>query len=334
MQTSSPVSRINLGRIIFDRDAGSRIIDPSKKIGSNHILTSMESASKELRRYAIPLEEGPYSDVGGVVARLCGHLVRSSPSGMSYVENVARAVTDDSAFVLNDSTVLSDGLTTAGSVLADEARAGHISLSCTHILEPYMLATSLLRRNGFECYPALAIIGHGEFDPVLAIMGVGDSPFAVLSLSEIPPPMHTIELISDMAMLGATHTMAAENTARLLARRTIAMMQVEGEYPPEEEVHLRVEQMGNSLFECGMHWPQSPFIGRALDYLRMKMTKTYSLLAAASLSAHADEIPQHLMDDQINMFSRGAFYLASGLEIMVKDHIQHRGLMHAVSEVN
>jgi hypothetical protein len=334
MQTSSTTSTINLKRIVFNKDSPSRILDPTKMAGKHHVLTSMESASTELRKYAIPLEEGPYSDMEGVVGRLCGHLVQSSPNGMSYVEKVARAVTDERAFSLNDTTVLSDGLTTAGSVLADDARSGHISLSCTHILEPYMLATSLLRRNGFECYPALAIIGHGEFDPVLAIMGIDDSPFAILSLSEVPPPMHTLELISDMAMLGATHAMAAENIARLLARRTIAMMQLEGEYPSEEEVHLRVEQMGNSLFECGMHWPKSPFIGQALDFLRSKMTKTYSLLAAASLSAHANEIPEHLIEDQINMFSRCAFFLASGLEVMVKDHIEHKAAMHSISEVN
>lgn len=330
MQTTS---RINLRRIVFQKDSPGRILDPAKMAGRHHVMTSMELASGELRKYAIPLEEGPYSDMEGVVGRLCGQILRSSQSAMEYVENVARAVTDESDFSLNDSTVLGITPASAGSILADDARAGHISRSFTHILEPYILATSLLRRNGFESYPALAIIGEGEFDPVLAIMGIEDSPFAVLSLSEAPPPMHTLELISDIAMLGAAHAMAAENTARLLARRTMAMMQIEGEYPSEEEVHLRVAQMGDALFECGIHWPMSPFIGRALDYLKSKMTKTYSLLAAASLSAHADDLPQELIDDQIQMFSRGAFYLASGLEVMVKDHIQHRAL-HLISEVN
>ena len=64
------------------------------------------------------------------------------------------------------------------------------------------------------------------------------------------------------------------------------------------------------------------------------MTNTYSLLAAASLSAHANDIPEHLIEDQINMFSRGAFFLASGLAIMVKDHIEHKAAMHTISEVN
>ncbi len=332
MQTTT--SRINLRRIVFDNKSPSRILDPTKMAGKHHVLTSMDAASEELRKYAIPLEEGPYSDCGGIVGRLCGHILRMSSSRMEFVEKTAEAITDKSSFTMNDSVVLSELPITAGSILGGESREGHLSISFTHILEPYMLATSLLRRNGFECYPALAIIGHEEFEPVLAIMGIEESPFAILSLSQIPPPMHTLELISDMAMLGATHAMAAENTARLLAQRTIAMMQIEGEYPPEDEVHRMVELMGDSLFECGRHWPESPYIGRALDFLKSKMTKTYSLLAAASLRVHADELPEHLIDDQISMFSRGAFYLASGLEIMVKDHMHYRNHLYLTSEVN
>jgi hypothetical protein len=332
MQTTT--STINLKRIVFHKDSPSRILDPTKMAGRHHILTSMDAASEQLRKYSMPLEEGPYSDREGIVGRLCGHILRISSSRLEFVEKMAEAITDESSFSLNTSTVLSETPTTAGTILGDESRAGHISLSFTHILEPYMLATSILRRNGFECYPALAIIGHGEFDPVLAIMGIEDSPFAILSLSQVPPPMHTLEILSDMAMLGATHAMNAENTARLLAQRTIALMQIEGEYPSEEEVHRLVARMGDSLFECGMHWPKSPFIGQALDFLRLKMTETYSLLAAASLRAHADELPEQILDDQITMFSRGAFFLASGLEIMVKDHIRLRTKLYLASEVN
>lgn len=327
-------SRINLRRIISDGEAPGRILEPTKKAGSRHILASLDAASAELRKYSIPLEEGPYSDREGIVGRLCGHIASATPSGIEFVKKTAEAITEGGAFSIDDSTVLSETPLTAGSILGDGARSGRLSLSFTHVLEPYILATSVLRRNGIGCYPALAIIGHGEFEPVLAIMGIGDSPFAVLSLSQVPPPMHTLEIISDTAMLGATHAMAAENTARLLARRTIAMMQLEGEYPPEEEVQRRVAEIGDSLFECGMHWPKSPFIGSALDFLRMKMTHAYSLLAAASLRAHADELPEPLLEEQVSMFSRGAFFLARGLEIMVKDHIEHRAQLYLSCEAN
>jgi hypothetical protein len=327
-------SKINLNRIVFDNNSRSRVLDPTIMAGRHNVLTSMEEACGQLRRYSIPLEEGPYADEEGSAGRLCGSILRMSDGRMAFVEKTAEILTDSSLFSMNDYTVVSELPITAGSILSGESRGGHVSITLTHILEPYMLATSLLRRNGFECYPALAIIGHGEFEPVLAIMGIEDTPFAVLSLSEIPPPMHTLEIISDIAMLGVTHAMAAENTARLLAQRTIAMMQIEGDYPPEEEVQRLVGMMGDSLFECGMHWPGSPYIGRALDFLKSKMTQTYSLLAAASLRAHADDIPEHLMEDQIAMFSRGAFFLASGLEIMVRDQMEHRARLHMLSEVN
>lgn len=329
---SPTTSRVNLTRIVFDKENASGMVDPAKIFQGSHVRQAIGSASRHMVRYSIPLEEGPYSDHRGALGKFCDYIHRLSGSRLSFVKAVAEAISGRGTFVLNDSLVFAELPVTAGTIFAGESRERKDSWVITHKMEPYIVATSLLRREGFESYPALAITGDEEFQPVIVIYGIDDIQFSVLSLSKVPPPMHTLEILSDTAVLGLTHAIEAENIARLLARKTISMMQLEGDYPSEEEVGQYISLMGNSLFECRILWPGSPFIAQAIDLIKSRMTDTYAILAADFLRSRRSAIPEDHLSDHIMLASENAMYLGSGLATMVHEHMERKAEDYLSSE--
>ncbi len=167
-----------------------------------------------------------------------------------------------------------EDLASAGVILSDDRSIvlGNMEMQlCTHLIEPYILAVSALRSNGFDAYPASANLFHPEHgkmtSPVITIIDMEtDSPLTVFSLMRDLPPFSELEIMSDVAVDGVLHAALAENKAKKLAI-DIVERNKSGGVIPRHEIEVRIESIAKQLFFTHSAWPGTKFVSDALTTL-------------------------------------------------------------------
>lgn len=323
----NPTLRINLAKVVFSSGPQARpILDHCRAEGlmCSRLADQLRGAVKELRKGRMGLEEGPYADDQDAVVSFCDWAAMRTVSRIGLIERLIELANDPSAFAYDESIVL-DGPVTAGTILTDRSRrgAGDVTLF-THVMEPFMLAVSVLRRKGIECYPALAIAGDEEFEPVIAALELSqDVPLATISLSRNHPPLHSLDILSDSAVMGIVCAISAENAARKLARSTLSGMMLRGDMPSEGEVDDAVRHMAEELFASHGAWPYNIFIEKALGFLERSMSNAYGLLSTAFLRARRCYMGEHEFKRQIDLLSAESLLLAEGLAKRADAYLKH-----------
>lgn len=326
---SKPVARIKLDGIVFSK--GERCkpmmihrMAPPEGPPPQIARDAME-AVEGLRKGRMDMEKGPYADDADAVQGFCDYVSIDAGTRLALVERVASAINDPGSFGFDDGIVF-DGPLSAGTILTDRRRQapGDVTLF-THLMEPFILAVSVLRRKGIESYPALAIFGDEEFEPVIALVDLlEDAPLATIPLSAAHPPMHSLDLLGDHAIVGVSHAIAAENMARQLARDTLSGMMLRGDLPPEEDVDRAILSISDRLHSSYMEWPQNIFVEKALGFLESTMSRAYALLSTAFLRSRRSEMGQDEFRMQIDLLSIESAYLGKGLAKRAEGYLYHR----------
>lgn len=181
------------------------------------------------------------------------------------------------------SLALPDKLLCAGDIFNQPIRivtnetSGADFVTVTGNLEPLLLAVSALRRHGLRgAYPAMAVdLG---VDPQGQTVEVTAPLIAILDMTkDIPlhtfspfmrehPHMVALDIISDVAMLGATFTILAETRIKRLALEMLFQAKERGRAMDHEEVEHQLGRIADALFQCHINWPNCHLIMGTLDF--------------------------------------------------------------------
>src|SRR5512143_2049178 len=224
-----PVSRLEFGRVLFCPAKEGRWLfahssEPSGHSGLNHHVRLETGNLRALERFhasnlSFSLEAGPYSDRQGLAGGLAERLSERVSSEDELLVRAISFIRDSGFFAFDRSFILNEGLFSAGTALVNPGRVCPVSgseglpIRFAHEMEPYLLASAILRRAGMHAYPALAIShlkGKEEAEPVMAVhFPQAAAPLKTFSLSGTHPPMCELELLGDLAAIGLTHSMLA-----------------------------------------------------------------------------------------------------------------------------
>lgn len=284
---------------------------------SDNFRDKLHEASLELMRHDRKIDEGPYADrfssvewlvdeMHGLAADVAGgkpskeqmmrcvmDVIRPwrSPSFESY--HPRAHVSEKHRFVLNeDANLYITEPVSAGSILSDMER--HVMASTreepfilfANAMEPFFIATSVLRRLGFQAYPALAsatrMDGTIVQSPVMAVVEPADeAPLQTFPLLRGHPCMDSILLIGDDAMEGVAWAVLAQKRVKDLAVEIVG----EDAMHPPSSIHTQLVTVAETLVQCHASWPQSPFIDDVLAYMKGKVTEALDVIGAAALGA-------------------------------------------------
>ncbi|MFH1785525.1 MAG: hypothetical protein ABH842_03770 [Candidatus Micrarchaeota archaeon] len=158
-----------------------------------------------------------------------------------------------------------------------------------HITEPYILAVSVLRHFGYDAYPAQAVVPNNantvRFHPIITVIDQDkEYPLTTFDLLRIHPPMGSIDIISDVAMVGATYAALAEARVRHL---TVEMLRQhkEGRELSMDELTNQLRRIADVLFEAHKRWPGCHYISNALVYAFEDFSNTLFTINHANLQA-------------------------------------------------
>jgi hypothetical protein len=106
----------------------------------------------------------------------------------------------------------------------------------------------------------------------------GDVPSSHLLLPPSDPRGNALdfEILSDVAVLGASYAIQAENLVRVLASRSHHAVRQTGKYLPEEDTERFITRISDVLFESDLHWPGNPFINQVGHSLCSRMDRAYA----------------------------------------------------------
>ncbi|MBD3210448.1 hypothetical protein GF318_03635 [Candidatus Micrarchaeota archaeon] len=270
-----------------------------------------------LRKHSISLEEGPYADRDGLVDELTKEISKGAsgtiqlidraidvlrPFINAEVENAYPRVHESSySFRFNESFgLLPDEPPAAGSILAHEDRyrlnetTGGQDIMIAHMMEPYILAAAVLRRNNLGAYPALAVFdaGQGEqkFSPLMTIVDLGRQvPLTTFALMRAHPPMGSVDVISDRAMTGVLYAIHAEQRVKHLTLEMVERSK-KGEYLTEDEITNQLDRVARCLFDCHRVWPGTHFVSDALVFTSREVGEAAMAMYLGELQAN-----QHLL---------------------------------------
>jgi hypothetical protein len=329
---SQPATRLSFGKVVFSPQRDGKSIfahysDFSDIKGSYFPVELEPRLVKEVRRFhpaamSADMEKGPYADKDGVVEALIRHLSSNVSGEDELIVRLMSLMREERIFAFQRDFATANSLFTAGSVLAEKSRIFYDEdnrsavTAFTHEMEPYLLATSMLRRAGISAYPALAMPGppgdETGHEPVLAVIDT-ERPVVMktFSLMGLHPPMCSLELLSDSAAVGLSHAMLAENRSKNMARDVFEYSR-RGEVFDENDIESIVRDIATDLFACYSSWPESPFIGRGLDSIKNELEE--KLVLAAHLSLGVGSRASSLM----NLW---AGYLASGLKARAESYL-------------
>ncbi len=273
------------------KDKGRKVHSLLKKREENAatIKAQCKKAKEELDKYSISDEEGPYADVDGKIERLAEILDGGNIHGTAehmidilrpldtaereveypreYEYNELRLAVDDSAIYDVD-----DGLVTAGKLLTqiygtvEDDVSGATYSVLGNPLEPLLISVGVLRELGIPAYPAMAQVRIGQERELIptAIIAVlqpeSDEPLITFQLLRSHPVVEAIDVISDVAMFGATYAIKAENEGKKLAGDMLNTLIETDKIIPEDEINERLRKIGEFLYECIIRWEDSPVI--------------------------------------------------------------------------
>ncbi len=266
----------------------------------------IRTAAAELETYGIPHEQGPYADRQGLVARLSREI--SAGSGdreeiiprlrdilRPYIGMEAEAMfprqhfSEQFNFIHNEQYAnVPDELPFAGAILTQQERCtlndetGAASIILTHVMEPYILATAVLRNAGIAAYPALATFVSGNTEmmtPLLSILDLtsDDTPLTTFALTAQHPNLASLILISDTAMTGVMNAIVAETRAKHLCVELVEHSKAGSDMPPEM-MDNQLKRIANALFAAHTLWTGSHFISEALEFMRSQITEALNFI--------------------------------------------------------
>ncbi|MFH1521182.1 MAG: hypothetical protein ABID61_06050 [Candidatus Micrarchaeota archaeon] len=180
------------------------------------------------------------------------------------------------------SLALPDRLMCAGDIftqpirLVEDETSGATFVTVTGNIESLLLAVSALRRHGLSAYPAMAVNLdldlQGQvvevYAPLIAILDMTkDIPLHTFSpFMREHPHMVALDILSDIAMLGATCTTLAETRIKRLALEMRYHAQEFTGVMEDSEIEYQLSRVADALFQCHINWPNSHLILGTLDF--------------------------------------------------------------------
>ncbi|MFZ5501864.1 MAG: hypothetical protein ACOY58_08160, partial [Candidatus Micrarchaeota archaeon] len=253
-------------------------------------------ANAKLEQHALAPEEGPYSENSEAVGRFSEMLLEGLEDGDldGIIDRLIRIhpdITEGFASRYNEDHMAPDELPTAAAMLEqprialDEVTGG-VQFTFCHPLEMYVLAAAVLRRNGYNAFPARAIVPHPELGEtgslLMAIVDMSkEVPLTTFDLYPMHPPAGAIELMSDTAVMGALHAMQAETRVkRFIMDMITTWNESKGKIPDDREgEHL--EGIAMSLFQSARRWDGNRLIPRTTAILQKELVETLPALDPA-----------------------------------------------------
>ncbi|MDD5340402.1 MAG: hypothetical protein PHV13_04075 [Candidatus ainarchaeum sp.] len=318
------VQRLDFGRRLgTDAHGARRPLLSSGVLTDIHITpspgisrASLVSAARELMSHDLELDKGPYADAHGAVAWLLNDvksLIMQAAEGKPTPDALLRCVMDvlrpyrgavaerqlqrkyvseSHHFLLSEDAVIDDSKPAcAGELLTDirrqvvETATGRNFTLLTSVMEPFFIATSLLRRLEMDAYPALASVepeaGKGlRYEPVMAIVSLDSTaPLRTFPLLGQHPAMDSLILIGDDAMQGVAWAIVAR---KLVNQAALEIVGPEGA-SPSHNIRPDLDAISDALFECYKAWPGSFFIEDALGFMRTRITETLDQIGMLAL---------------------------------------------------
>ncbi|VVC04552.1 Uncharacterised protein [Candidatus Bilamarchaeum dharawalense] len=257
-----------------------------------------------LRKHSLRTEDGPYADVGGAIALFAEALTEGVPRtdlyaiierlidtrpavmgdlptgqrivDLEFEQRFPRTFDCGLQFRLDSEFPVPDVLTTAGRILTQTER--HVTEQGTgadlilqpHSTEPYILAVAVLRHLGYEAYPAQAVIPNDmqtvRFQPIVAVIDFDkEYPLTTFDLLRYHTPMGSVDIVSDVAMLGATFAALAEARVKHLTVEMLLQYK-EGKELSFDELQNQLNRVAHALFEAHTRWPGCHYISNTLLY--------------------------------------------------------------------
>lgn len=295
------VQRLEFGNLAAAeaRPQGVKVLKPAEGF-----QRQVSRAVRELKKHDLELEKGPYADVNGAVAGLVSDIGVFASGGDK--EKLIRCTGDaltpgkgigSRRFVYNEDVILmADEPVSAGAILEGAARLcmneddpGSPFTILNNPMEPYILATSVLRRLDLDAYPALVPRPDSSYLPVLAVLAPDDPvPLHILSItshSQFTP--QSVLLIGDTAMNGVGHAMLARKKAGHLALEVVegTLERVrDGEMHPLPSVAPQLREISRLLAACRDAWPGCPFLEDSIAFLNRRLTEAFSFAGTRAVS--------------------------------------------------
>jgi hypothetical protein len=283
-----------------DEDEGdnvySQLID-SQDVDGEGNLVHIPGAAPSLEKHSLHVQEGPYADKDGLVARFADAIFEGVKRDDLFA--LIERIIDIRPFMAPQHEVVfpkrfkppvpynfkysmdympPDSLPAAGEILSQNGRLNKnkvtkaVEFELVHPLEPYILAVAALRLRGYPAYPAFALIpgSDGESLEPLGLIAILDMkqkiPLTTFDLKRGHPGMGAMDIMSDVAVMGALHAMRAESRVKHLAAEMVEQSKAGKELSPEE-VGLQLKRIARSLFESVKRWDGNPFIPKTTSVL-------------------------------------------------------------------
>lgn len=275
-----------------------------------HVEDRLRSALLELDMppYCMEHEKGPYADKAGTVERLTRAVIGDAgdnkelileraidllrPFGGLEAECAAPRTFHDKDYnfmLLDGYAAIPDLLPCPGEILTQKERrtvntdTGAPSIILTSMMEPYVLAASVLRRAGISAYPSLAVLpvegtGMEMYTPVMSIVDItGDVPLQTFALMRVHPDFSSLILLSDAAVMGVLNAIVAETRANQLCVDMVEYSKAGAELPGSA-IENQLKRIANALFEAHKLWPGTYFIEDANAVLSNEIAKATAVI--------------------------------------------------------
>ncbi len=274
---------------------GLRLVSSVESTQDSRFYSEVIAAEGQLRKHALPIEDGPFADKDGEVERLAKEISKGAEGPMDLMDraiDVFRPFTSVGAemgvprvhqspsvqFMLNQEySRVPDKLPRAGEILSQKAErtttektTGAEMFLLSHYSEAFVLAAAALRMCGVNAHPSLAAVPHqdGEmYSNIITVVHLDkEAPITTFGLVRPHPPMGAIDILSDTAVMGLLHVLQAETRIKHLTTKMAELSKV-GEVLNEDQIAVELKRIAEMLFECHLAWNGSHFISDALSYL-------------------------------------------------------------------
>ncbi len=301
-------------KVLLKKREGVADFQKEKKKAEGGLKAQCRKAKEEMEKYSLALEKGPYADADGKVRELAENVLDQGEKyeTIEAVIDVLRPymnaeseaafprhyVYEDLRVTVDPEVVLpTDGLITAGEILAEDKRVGEDRVSGQNFtilvddMEAIVLQVSVLRHLGIDAYPALAVsrTEEGEITPPIIAVLEPESETPLITFNPYirsHPPVEAVDLMSDTVMQGAMYALMAANEAKKFANKMVEAVREKGERLSKDEIESELDRIGGILFECHKRWEDSPMIQVALNtlgkYVYNAITVTESDFVTAS----------------------------------------------------
>jgi len=268
------------------------------------IKEQCRKAKEKLDENSLPEAEGPYADVDNNLKEMAetidqGELYSTIEVvidifrpyyGNAEEEQDARAYElEDFKLHVNIAAIEStEGLITAGQILADEERSADDNVSgekywiITDFMEAVMLAVGTLRQLDIPAYPAItrARIQNEEIaSPVIAVLEPeSETPLITFNLYRSHPPVGAIDIISDTAMQGVTYSLMAMDEAKKFANEMLKRDSEKKEKFSDKELEEKLDGIGELWFEAWKRWEDPTVLESAIETLGNSMVYALTII--------------------------------------------------------